>query len=74
MESASTTDDGSTEVAQRKRHNDVIVYENKTFNSLRYQNKLEYRFVFRFNPRGTAKMLEDLQFKVTQGERDVLQA
>jgi hypothetical protein len=60
MESASTTDDGSTEVSQRKRlhkregtedcfgQNDGTVYENKTFNSLQYQNKLCRRFVLHF--------------------------
>jgi hypothetical protein len=67
MESASTTDDGSTEVAQRKRlhkrertedcfaQNDGTVYENKAFNSLQYQDKLCHRFVFHFNHVGTIR-------------------
>jgi hypothetical protein len=57
MESASTTDDRSTEVAERKRlqkrertadcrtQNDGTVYGIKEFNSFQYQNKLCYRFV-----------------------------
>jgi hypothetical protein len=60
MESGPTTEEGSTEVSQRKRlhkreltedcfaQNDGTVYDNKAVNYLQYQNKLCHRFVFHF--------------------------